>query len=415
MGKPAQPRVLLGVGGGIAAYKAAEIVRRLQDRGFRVQATLTAAAQRFITPLTFAALTQDKVVTELFEPGAAQPDSASAIEHIEVPLRADAFLVAPATADLLAKLAHGLADDFLTTAHLAYQGPLLVAPAMNVNMWNHPATQANLAVLRGRGVHVIEPDEGAMACGMYGPGRLAEPDAIAAEVERVLEAGRGPRDLEGLSVLITAGPTREPVDPVRYISNRSSGRMGFALAAEALRRGARVRIVRGPVALEPPAGAEAVAVETAAEMRQAVLERLPSSDLIIMAAAVADYRPRQVADRKIKKSDAALAIELEPTQDILAELGRLKGDRVLVGFAAETNDLEAHGLDKLRRKGCDFLVANPVGDAAAGAGMDSEENQGLLLGAAGERIELPREGKAAMARRIFDGVAPALARRKAHV
>ena len=411
MQQPAQPRVLLGVGGGIAAYKAAEVVRRLQDRGFRVQATLTAGAQRFITPLTFAALTNEKVLTELFEPGGAQPDAASAIEHIEVPLRADLFLVAPATANLLAKLAHGLADDFLTTAHLAYQGPFVVAPAMNVNMWTHPATQANLAVLRGRGVHVIEPDEGAMACGMHGPGRLAEPERIAAEVERILLASVAPRELEGRTVLIASGPTREPLDPVRYVSNRSSGRMGFALAAEALRRGARVLLVSGPAAIEPPRGAAVVSVETAAEMRRAVLERLPAADLIIMAAAVSDYRPKQAADRKIKKAEAAWTIELEPTEDILAEVGRLKGDRVLLGFAAETEDLEANALGKLRRKGCDFLVANPVGAAANGTGMDSEENQGLLLGAAGERIVLPRQSKAAMAARIFDVVAAAAAGR----
>jgi phosphopantothenoylcysteine decarboxylase/phosphopantothenate--cysteine ligase len=403
-------RILLGVGGGIAAYKAAEIVRRLQDRGFRVQATLTAAAQRFIAPLTFAALTNEKVVTELFETGSAEGAADTAIEHISVPLAADLLLIAPATADLLAKLAHGLADDFLTTAHLAFEGPVVVAPAMNVNMWRHPATQANLAVLRSRGVWVIDPDEGAMACGMYGPGRLAEPEAIAAVVQQILAADG---DLSGRTVLITAGPTREPLDPVRYISNRSSGRMGYALAAEAVRRGARVILVTGPVSIEPPAGAEVVRVETAAEMHAAVVGRAPEADLIVMAAAVADFRAKSAAGSKIKKTGAAPVLDLEPTEDILADLGRSKGDRILVGFAAETENLEANARGKLERKNCDFLVANPVGEAAAGAGMDSEENQGLLLGAGGERIELFREVKPLMARRIFDALAPALAARRA--
>jgi len=414
MKRPAQQRILLGVGGGIAAYKAAELVRRLQERGFRVQAALTAAAQRFITPLTFAALTNEKVVTELFEPGSGEGDAATAIEHISVPLAADLFLVAPATADLLAKLAHGLADDFLTTAHLAYQGPVVVAPAMNVNMWNHPATQANLAALRARGVHVINPDEGAMACGMYGPGRLAEPEAIAARVQQILTGGA---ELAGRTVLITAGPTREPLDPVRYLSNRSSGRMGYALAAEALRRGARVILVSGPVASTPPPGAEVLAVETAAEMYAAVTERMEGADVIIMAAAVSDYRAKNPAAQKIKKSGEEVpAFELEQTADILAEAGRRKGDRILVGFAAETDNLEANAAAKLARKNCDFVVANPVGEAAQGAGMDSDENQGLLLGAGGERIELPREVKAAMAARIFDTLAPAVtARRPANV
>lgn len=401
-----QQRILLGVGGGIAAYKAAEVVRRLQDRGFQVQATLTASAQRFIAPLTFAALTNEKVVTELFEPGSG--DGETAIEHISVPQAADLLLIAPATADLLAKLAHGLANDFLTTAHLAFQGPVVVAPAMNVNMWNHPATKANLATLRGRGVHVIDPDEGAMACGMYGPGRLAEPDVIAARVHRILQTGG---DLTGRRVLITAGPTREPLDPVRYISNRSSGRMGYALAAEALARGARVTLISGPVAIDPPSGAAVISVETAAEMHRAAVEQAEQADVIIMAAAVADYRAKTASESKFKKSGGAPAFEWEETADILAELGRRKGDRVLVGFAAETEDLEASAAAKLHRKNCDFLVANPVGASAGGAGMDSDENQGLLLGSDGERVELPRETKTAMARRIFDVLAPAVAAR----
>ncbi len=399
-----KPTVVLGVSGGIAAYKAAELARRLQDRGMRVRVVMTRAAQQFIQPLTFAALTGEKVITDLFSSESSAETLSSAIEHIAVAQDADLLLVAPATADVLAKLAHGQADDFLTTTHLAFTGPVVVAPAMNSNMWAHAATQANLQTLLARGVRVVEPDSGDLACGMVGPGRLAEPDRIADVVERALGDSARARDLAGKTVLISAGPTREAIDPVRYISNRSSGRMGYALAEEALSRGASVTLVSGPTALEPPRGAEIVWVETAAEMHRALLENLNRADIIIMAAAVADYRPVEAAGQKIKKEGGAPAIDFEPTADILAELGRLKGARILVGFAAETEKLRENAERKLLAKNCDLLVANPVGAAAEGAGFDSDENQGLLLTAGGESVDLPRSSKREMSRRIFDAV-----------
>ncbi len=400
MSDPAQPpEIALGVSGGIAAYKSAELVRLLMDRGYRVQAIMTASAQEFVRPLTFAALTGQKVITDLFADTSGDATLQSAIEHIGVAQEADLLLVAPATANVLAKFANGVSDDFLTTMHLAYQGPIVVAPAMNTNMWDHPATRKNLATLRGRGVRVVEPDSGALACGMVGPGRLADLDSIVAAVEEQL--GRS-RDLEGETVLITAGPTQEPIDPVRFLSNRSSGRMGFALAGEARSRGARVIIVCGPVSLDPPSGCEVENVTTTDEMYNAVLRRLSEATIVIMAAAVADYRPLKAGSLKIKKASARKSLELEPTVDILAEVARLKGQRLLIGFAAETDQLLEHAGQKLRTKNCDLIVANPVGDAAAGAGFDSDENQGILLSAAGETIELPRSSKRRMAERIID-------------
>ena len=394
-----RPKVVLGVSGGIAAYKAAELVRLLAERDYRVQVVMTRSAREFIRPLTFAALTGEKVITDLFPEAGKEADLDNAIEHIAVAQQADLLLVAPATADILAKFATGIADDFLTTIQLAYSGPLVVAPAMNTNMWDHPATRQNMETLRGRGVIVVEPEAGELACGMVGPGRLADIEKIARAADEAL--GRS-RDLAGETVLITAGPTQEPVDPVRYLSNRSSGRMGFALAAEAAARGARVIIVSGPVTIDPPAGCEVERVTTTDEMYQAVLERLSEASIVVMAAAVADYRPAIAHESKIKKDSGARTLDLELTVDILAEIGRLKGDRVLVGFAAETEDLVENAQAKLRRKNCDFIVANPVGAAAEGAGIDSEENQGVLLSAAGERVEFPRGSKTAMASRVFD-------------
>ena len=402
-------RIVLGVCGGIAAYKSAELARRLQDRGFRVQVAMTAHAREFITPLTFAALTGEKVITDLFATASGDETLQSAIEHIEVARRADLLLIAPATADMIAKLAHGLADDFLSTMHLAFTGPVLVAPAMNVNMWNHPATQANVQILQDRGVRIVEPDAGDLACGMVGPGRLAEPERIAAAVAEVFETQR---DLAGRTVLITAGPTREPLDPVRYISNRSSGRMGYALAEEARARGARVLLVSGPASVPVPAGAELIPVETAAQMYEATTVRIEKADVMILAAAVADYRPTLAPTQKIKKAETPRAVELEPTQDILAECGRRKGARVLVGFAAETENLEQNARKKFHAKNCDLLIANLVGDGANGAGFDSSVNEGLLLKASGGAEPLPRESKRAMAGRILDAVAALLADRK---
>ena len=296
-------KVALGVSGGIAAYKAAEVVRLLQDRGIRVQVVMTEGAQQFVRPLTFAALSGEKVITGMFPRASenAQPNIDSAIEHIAVAQSIDALLVVPATADLLAKFAQGIASDFLTTLYLATTAPVVVAPAMNVNMWNHPATQANLEILRKRGVRIVEPGDGYLACGMTGPGRLAENDLI---ISATMEALGASQELAGETVLITAGPTREKIDPVRYLTNRSSGRMGYALAEAALRRGARVLLVSGPTNLTPPGGAEVTRVESAEEMRQTTLRLLPEATIVIKTAAVSDYRPRNAAEQKIKRKGA---------------------------------------------------------------------------------------------------------------
>src|ERR1700683_4631247 len=309
-------KIALGVSGGISAYKSAEIVRLLQDRGVRVQVVMTRAAQEFIRPLTFAALSGEKVITEMFGAGADEhPNIDSAVEHIAVAQSIDALLVAPATADVLAKFAQGIASDFLSTLYLATTAPVVVAPAMNVNMWNHPATQANLEILKKRGVRIVEPGTGYLACGMTGPGRLAENEAVVAAT---LEALGASQELAGETVLITAGPTREKIDPVRYLTNRSSGKMGYALAEAAFRRGARVLLVSGPTPLKPPSAAELTWVESAEEMRQAVLALLPQASVVIKTAAVSDYRPKSVSGQKIKRA-GAISVELEPTADILAE------------------------------------------------------------------------------------------------
>src|SRR5246500_2404903 len=329
-------KVALGVAGGIAAYKAAEIVRLLQERGIRVQVVMTEAAQEFIKPLTFAALSGEKVVPGMFAgSGAEQPNIASAIEHIAVAQSIDALLVAPATADVLAKFAQGVANDFLTTLYLATTAPVIVAPAMNVNMWEHPATQQNLEILRKRGVKIVEPGSGYLACGMTGPGRLAENEAVVAAV---LEALGASQDLTGETVLITAGPTREKIDPVRYLTNRSSGRMGYALAEAALRRGARVLLVSGPTFLTPPGAAEVTRVESTDQMRDSVLNLLREASIAIKTAAVSDYRPKSAAGQKIKRK-GAMSLELEATPDILKEVSSKKSSQIIVGFAAETENV----------------------------------------------------------------------------
>src|SRR5580698_2349643 len=309
-------KVALGVSGGIAAYKAAEIVRLLQERGIRVQVIMTRAAQEFVRPLTFAALSGEKVITDMFAAGNEQPNIDSAVEHIAVAQSIDALLVAPATADVLARFAQGISSDFLSTLYLATTAPVVVAPAMNVNMWNHPATQANLETLKKRGVKIVEPGEGYLACGMTGPGRLAENELIVAAT---LEALGASQELAGETVLITAGPTREKIDPVRYLTNRSSGRMGYALAEAALRRGARVLLVSGPTALTPPGAAEVTRVESAEEMRLAVLKLLPEATVVIKTAAVSDYRAKSASPQKIKRK-GPITLELEPTADILQEI-----------------------------------------------------------------------------------------------
>jgi phosphopantothenoylcysteine decarboxylase / phosphopantothenate---cysteine ligase len=390
---------VLGVGGGIAAYKSAELARALMERGFRVQVVLTSAAEKFITPLTFAALTGRKVITDLFASSSSEETLSSAVEHIAVAQDNDILVIAPATADLLARLAHGLANDFLTTTYLAFTGPVVLAPAMNSNMWMHPATQANLAILKSRGHHIIEPKEGLLACGTTGPGRLAEPERIA---DTVAGLTLHQRDLDGETVLITAGPTEEPLDPVRFISNRSSGKMGYALAQASAQRGARVVLVSGPVQLQEPAGVQVIHVRTAVEMRNAVMEHLAEASIIVKSAAVADYHLSRVPQHKVKKTSARMSLDLDPTPDILAELGQKKGDRLLIGFAAETENLTDSARQKLKTKNCDMVVANLVNQE--GTGFESDQNEVVLVLRTGETIPIARAPKREIADRIFDQV-----------
>ncbi len=393
-------RVALGVCGGVAAYKAAELVRRLQQEKLEVQVVMTRSAQEFIAPLTFAALTGQKVITEMFSSDAGGPANVeSAIEHVAVAQRIDLLVIAPATANVLAKLARGIADDFLTTLYLATTAPVVVAPAMNVNMWEHPATQENLEILRARGVRVVDPDEGYLACGMTGPGRLASVESIAQTVCELLGIRH---DFDGETVLVTAGPTCEDLDPVRFLTNRSSGKMGYALADAAARRGARVILVSGPTALEPPAGVELVSARTAEEMHRAVLERVAESTVVIKAAAVADYRPVAPHAKKIKRGAGRLNIELEPTPDILADVAREKGDRILVGFAAETDHVAEHAREKLTAKRADLIVANDV--LQDGAGFDQDTNIVSLFTCDGREVNLPRMSKFDVANRVLDEV-----------
>jgi phosphopantothenoylcysteine decarboxylase/phosphopantothenate--cysteine ligase len=393
-------RVALGVSGGVAAYKAAELVRRLQKEKLAVQVVMTRAAQEFVTPLTFAALTGEKVITELFGDKQASANLESAIEHIAVAQRIDLLVIAPATADVLAKLANGIADDFLTTLYLATKAPVVVAPAMNVNMWEHPATQKNLETLRERGVRVVQPDEGYLACGMTGPGRLAGTEAISAAV---CEALGLKHDFDGMNVVITAGPTVEDVDPVRVLTNRSSGKMGYALADAASRRGARVTLISGPTELRAPNEVDWVPVRSTEEMHRAVSERSRDANVVIMAAAVSDYRPAAPGTQKIKRAEGRLTLELEPTTDILAELGRGKGSRILVGFAAETERLAENARRKLAAKGADMIVANDV--TKEGAGFDTDTNVVSFFLRDGREIDLPKMSKFDVANRILDQVA----------
>lgn len=389
-------KVALGVCGGIAAYKAAEIVRLLQDRGIRVQVIMTDSAQEFVRPLTFAALSGEKVITGMFSREAGmEPNIDSAIEHIAVAQSIDALLVAPATADVVAKFAQGIANDFLTTLYLATTAPVVVAPAMNVNMWEHPATQQNLATLRKRGVKIVEPGSGYLACGMTGPGRLAENEAI---VGTALEALGSSQDLAGETVLITAGPTREKIDPVRYLSNRSSGRMGYALAEAALRRGARVLLVTGPTSLKPPSTAEVVNIQSAVEMTEAVLRLLPESSIVIKAAAVADYTITNPPDQKVKRS-GPLKLELTPTADILAEIARHKKGQIVIGFAAETENVVENARKKLASKSLDAIVVNDV--SKEGVGFDTDRNAVTIL-TPSETIAVPETTKWDVAQRVLD-------------
>ena len=390
-------RVTVGVSGGIAAYKAAELVRALQRQAIEVHVVMTEAAGKFVQPLTFAALTGHKVITSLWDDaGTGAYDSS--IEHIGEAQWTDALVVAPATANILAKFAHGIADDFLTTLYLASTVPVFVAPAMNVNMWEHPATQANLETLRQRGVSIFEPGTGELACGMVGAGRMAAPVAIA---DAVLCALGRCHDLAGEVVLVTAGGTREALDPVRFIGNRSSGKMGYALAEAALSRGAKVILISGPSQLHPPAHCELIRITTAAEMRAAVLERMTEATLVIKAAAVADYRPVTISEQKLKRS-GPLTLELAPTEDILAEVvRRRRPGQLIVGFAAETENRMENGRAKLLAKGADAIVVNDVSGEGSGFDVDSNEATFLTLSTA---IELPRMSKRSLADRILDEI-----------
>ncbi len=391
-------KIALGVTGGIAAYKAAEIVRLLQDRGIRVQVVMTRAAQEFVRPLTFAALSGEKVITSMFAPGEEhEPNIDSAIEHIAVAQSIDALLVAPATADVLAHFAQGIASDFLTTLYLATTAPVVVAPAMNVNMWNHPATQANLQILRQRGVKIVEPGAGYLACGMIGAGRLADNEAIVAAL---LESLGASQDLNGETVLITAGPTREKIDPVRYLTNRSSGRMGYALAESALRRGARVLLISGPTSLTPPGAAEVTRVESTEEMRDAVLKLLPQASIVIKTAAVSDYRPKAAAGQKIKRK-GPMNLELEATPDILKELSLKKSSQLIVGFAAETENVLENARQKLVSKNLDAIVVNDV--SREGIGFDSDRNAVTII-TREDVVEVPETTKWEVAQRVLDEI-----------
>jgi phosphopantothenoylcysteine decarboxylase / phosphopantothenate---cysteine ligase len=395
-------KVALGVGGGIAAYKAAELARALGERGCTVEVVMTDAAREFIQPLTFASLTGRKVITGLWsnQDGSGEGILSSAVEHIRVAQDNDILVVAPATANLIASFAHGLAHDFLTTLYLAFKGTVVLAPAMNTNMWQHPATQANVRTLRDRGHVIVEPDDGLLACGVVGPGRLAEPERIAERVVSLGEAAPKIRDLEGETVLITAGPTQEPLDPVRFISNRSSGKMGYAIAAAAAARGADVVLVSGPVALPEPPGVRVVHVETARQMRSSVLENLEAASIIIKAAAVADYHLADIPKQKMKKTATRLSLELDPTPDILAEVGQKKGDRLLIGFAAETQNLIEEARRKLQTKNCDMVVGNLVSRDDIGFGSD--DNEVVLVLRTGEAVPVTRASKSKIADAILD-------------
>jgi len=390
-------RILVAVSGGIAAYKVPELVRALDRAGFAVRCALTEAATHFVSPLVLQTLTREPVRTSLLDPG-----EEGQIGHIDLADWAEAVIVAPATANVLAKLSAGIADDLVTTVLLATRAPVLVAPAMNVNMWEHPATQANVAVLRARGVAFVGPDAGALACGWEGAGRMSEPAEIAGAALLLL----GTKSLAGERVVVTAGGTREPIDGVRALVNRSSGKMGFALAAEAARRGADVTLVAGPAALATPPGVRRIDVETALELRSAVLAELSAASVVVMAAAVADFRPADPVAGKIKKEElapgAGLELRLVENPDILAEISRERGARIVVGFAAESRDVIAAARRKLAKKGCDLLVANDV--SRSDAGFESDRNAVALLSPDGEVEELPLLDKSEVAARIWDRI-----------
>ena len=396
--------ILLGVSGGIGAYKAVEVARGLQKQGHDVAAIMTRSARRFVGPVTFEAITRREVITDQWKPGANAD-----IEHIALASTADLLLVAPATANIIGKFANGIADDFLSSLYLATTAPVLMAPAMNTNMFAHPAVVENLQRLTARGVKFVEPGSGYLACGWIGKGRLAEPAEI---VDAAIHVIRPRGALSGLRVLVTAGPTLEDIDPVRFIGNRSSGKMGYALAGEAARRGARVTLISGPTKMTPPRTDEVVQVRSAAEMHHAVMSRAEAADVVIMSAAVADYTPSAVEGQKIAKQDGPLTLTLTRTRDILADLGQLPSRRqgdspVLIGFAAETHDVVAHARQKLERKAVDLIVANDV--SQEGAGFDADTNAVTLVTRDGTE-EVPLQSKSAVASRILDRVESLLTR-----
>ena len=386
--------IVLGVTGSIAAYKAVYLLRELTRLGAGVTVALTEHARKFVSDLTWRTLSGRPVLVDLFDP---QTDLA--VEHVSIAERADGFVVAPATANLLAKAAHGIADDFLTTMLLATRAPVLMVPAMDGGMWEHPAVRANVATLRGRGISVMEPEIGPLASGLSGPGRFPEIETIVEAIQGLLTPVK---DLAAERLLITSGPTREPLDPVRYLSNRSSGKMGHALALAALRRGAGVIFVSGPTAVSPPSGVVYVPVQTAEEMREAVLQHLQEATIVVKAAAVADYRPKSQSPMKIASKQDEITIELTPNPDILKEIGARKGGAFLVGFAAETHDVGARARAKLQSKGIDLLVVNDV--SQTGIGFESDDNQVALLDRWGGTIDLPRMTKLQVAHAIYDRV-----------
>ncbi len=402
--------IALGVTGGIGAYKAVEIARKLQKNGHDVVAVMTRSAEKFVGPLTFEAITRRPVITDQYQPGANAD-----IEHIAIASNIDLLLVAPATANTIGKFANGLADDFLSSLYTATKAPVMIAPAMNTNMFEHPAVAKNLETLIARGVHIVDPGSGYLACGWIGKGRLAEPEDVVASVEQLLAArtaspgvpkplGEG-GTLAGRNLLITAGPTFEDIDPVRFVGNRSSGRMGYAIATEALRRGASVTLVTGPTHLTPPHGASVIRVRSAAQMHAAVMGRTADQDAVIMSAAVADYTPAEPVKQKLKKADGPLTITLQRTKDILGDLGQLpsrqQGLPVLVGFAAETTDVVGYAKAKLQQKGADLIVANDV--SRSDAGFDVDTNAVTLVSAQGNE-DVPLQAKSAVAAKILDRI-----------
>ena len=388
--------VALGVTGCIAAYKAVEVLRGLQKRGASVRVVLTRHGAEFVTPLTFQAISGFPVIQEMFEP-TDDPE----IKHIQLAQSIDLLLVAPATANTLAKFANGIADDFLSTLYISNTAPVLVAPAMNVEMWAHPATRENVQRLRDRGVHFVDPEEGYLACRTVGAGRLAEPDEIVRRAWEIIAGATSTpaQDLRGERVLITAGPTQEAIDPVRFLSNRSSGKMGFAVAEAAIARGADVTLISGPVAIAAPEGARTISVLTAAEMYEAVKDNLAGATIVVMAAAVADYRLANAHKQKIKKNGSALVLELEPTVDILAAVARKKADCLMIGFAAETENVIANARKKLAEKGADLIVANDV--SASDSGFDVDTNRISIVSSDGV-VELPLLSKVDAAEKIID-------------